>query len=216
MYNRCVGLMTILFSLFFFSQSSFAQIRLGIKGGGNLYDNYQPGTKYFVSEPGLGFHAGAYGDYVITGTLYARVEALFSTRGLNLTEPSFGERIRYERESSYLDLPVTANYYIFNKFYVHAGIMPSMFIQEYRSITRDSEGFKVEGNDQFRNYERWQFAGVAGASYNFTLFGQELEAGARYSMAFTRTNERIRDVRASRDPKYMMLQAYIAYKIFEF
>jgi hypothetical protein len=57
---------------------------------------------------------------------------------------------------------------------------------------------------------------MIGASYNFTVFNQNFEGGLRYSMGLTKTNERIREVRASHDPKYMMLQAYIAYKLFEF
>lgn len=203
-------------ALIFASTSLFAQISVGVKGGVNLYDNYQVGTKYFVSQPNVGFHAGVFGNYEVSDKIHARVEALFSTRGLYLTEYVNGDQINYERESSYIDFPVTASYPVWNNLRIHAGVVPSLFVQEYRSITRDADGFSVEQGDEFRAYERWQFGAVAGASYDFVLFDKFFEAGARYSMGLTRTNELIRDVRASRDPKYMMFQAYIAVRIFEF
>jgi len=193
-----------------------AQIKVGAKAGANLYDNYQAGNKYFVSKPHAGFHLGAYGDYGFGEKLYARVEVLFSTRGLYLSEYANGTRIDYERESSYIDIPVSANYNVWKSLNVHGGVITSLFLEEYKSVTKNAEGFRVDQNDQFKSYERWQFGGFIGASYNFTLFDQQIEAGARYNMAFTRTNELIREVRASRDPKYMMLQVYLAYKIFEF
>lgn len=194
------------------------KINIGVKAGANLYDNYQLGAKYFVSAPNAGFHAGVYGDYgldFLNQDFTARVEALFSTRGLYLSEYIDGQRIDYERESSYADFPVSLNYNILENLRIHAGVVSSLFIEEYRSVTKDAEGFRVEEGDQFRSYERWQFGALAGASYTFSLMDQSFEAGVRYSMAFTRTNELIREVRASRDPRYMMLQVYIAYTLFE-
>jgi hypothetical protein len=193
-----------------------AQIRLGVKAGANFYDTYQASNRYFVSKPNTGFHAGVYGDYGFSEKLYGRVEVLLSTRGLYLSEYVDGERIDYERESSYIDIPVSANYTVWKSLSVHAGVISSLFVDEYKSVTKDDEGFKVEESDQFKSYERWQFGAFAGASYNFKLFDQEIEAGVRYSMAVTRTHELIREVRASRDPKYMMVQIFLAYKIFEF
>jgi len=200
------------------SEPGSSAITLGVKAGANLYDTYQKGTKFFVSSPGAGFHAGVYGDYnlaFVSPGFSARLEALFSTRGLYLSEYTNDERIDYEREASYIDFPVSVNYKLWKNLSVHAGIVPSLFVEEYRSITKNAEGFKVDEGDQFRSYERWQFAGMAGASYTFEIMDQPLQAGARYSMAFTRTNELIRDVRASRDPKYMMLQVYLAYKLLQ-
>jgi hypothetical protein len=203
--------------ILFSSQSVLAQIHIGVKAGGNLYDNYQLGQKYFVSEPYAGFHAGVFGDYYfVPEKLHARVEALFSTRGLHLSEYVDGYHVDYERESSYVDFPVSANYKIWKNLKIHAGLVPSLFVQEYRSITRDASGLKVEEGDQFRSYERWQFGALAGASYGFKLFDKNFEAGARYCMAFTRSNELIRNVRASRDPRYMMVQLSITCAIFEF
>lgn len=200
------------------TSSSIPKIAIGVKAGGNLYDTYQAGTKYFVSSPHAGFHAGLYGDYALdflSPKLAASLEALFSTRGLYLSEYVNGRRIDYERESSYIDLPVALNYGLWDRIRIHAGIVPSLFIEEYRSITKDSEGRKTGEGDQFRSYERWQFGAMAGVAYPFALFDRSFEAGARYSMGLTRTNELIRDVRASRDPKYMMVQVYIAFRVFE-
>lgn len=196
-----------------------SRIKIGLKAGGNLYDTYQAGNKYFVSTPHAGFHAGAYGDYhfsLFNQDVTARAEALFSTRGMYLSEYINGNRIDYEREASYVDFPVSINYQVWKKLSVHAGLVASLFVEEYRSVTKDAEGFKVEEGDQLRSYERWQFGALAGVSYPFELMGQNFEGGVRYSMGLTRTSELIRDVRASRDPKYMMLQLYIAYKVFEF
>lgn len=200
------------------SNPASSAITLGVKAGANLYDTYQGGTKFFVSTPGAGFHAGLYGDYTlafISPDFSARLEALFSTRGLYLSEYTDNQRIDYEREASYIDFPVSVNYKLWKNLSIHAGLVPSLFVEEYRSVTKNGEGLKVDEGDQFRSYERWQFAGMAGASYTFEIMDQPLEAGARYSMAFTRTNELIRDVRASRDPKYMMVQVYLAYRLLQ-
>ena len=195
------------------------KITVGLKAGGNLYDTYQAGNKYYVSTPHAGFHAGVYGDYqfsLLRQDLAVRAEALFSTRGLYLSEYINGTRVNYEREASYVDFPVSVNYQLWKKLSIHAGVVPSLFVEEYRAVTKDAEGFKIAEGDQFRSYERWQFGALAGVSYPFELMGQNFEGGVRYNMAFTRTSELIRDVRASRDPKYMMLQLYLTYKVFEF
>jgi hypothetical protein len=215
MIKNCLNLFILMVALFVTSPLS-AQIRTGAKAGANFYDNYQTSNRYFVSKPNTGFHVGVYGDYGFSEKLYGRVEVLLSTRGLYLSEYVDGGRIDYERESSYIDIPVSANYTIWKSLNVHAGVVSSIFVDEYKSVTKDEEGFRVDEGDQFKNYERWQFGAFVGASYNFKLFDREIEAGLRYNMAVTRTNELIREVRASRDPKYMMIQVFLAYKIFEF
>jgi len=91
-----------------------------------------------------------------------------------------------------------------------------LFLDEYRSINTDQEGFKVLENNQFRSYERWQLGIMVGASYPFTLFDQYFVGSVRYSMALTPALELTHGTQASRDPKYMMLQASIAYKIMSF
>lgn len=200
----------------FLSSSATAQIMLGVKAGANLYDNYQSGGKYYVSKPHTGFHAGVYGNYLILSEISVQAEALFSTRGSYLSEYVNGERIDHERQASYIDIPVLLSYKVMPAVSVHAGVLSSLFVDEYRSIAKNSNGFSVAENDQLKSYERWQFGALAGASYNFTLFDQNLEAGARLSMALTDTHEKVRDARASRDPKFMMIQLYLAYNVFTF
>ncbi|MBT1697967.1 outer membrane beta-barrel protein [Fulvivirgaceae bacterium PWU4] len=198
------------------SGSATAQIMLGAKAGANLYDNYQSGSKYYVSKPHTGFHVGVYGDYLISSEMSVRAEALFSTRGSYLSEYVNGERIDYEQQASYIDIPVSLSYRVMPAVSVHAGVLSSLFVDEFRSITKNSGGFGLPDNDQLKSYERWQFGALAGASYNFTLMDHGLEAGARMSVALTNTHEPVRQARASRDPKFMMIQLYLAYNIFTF
>lgn len=214
MVRNTVNLLIVSATLFL-SSSATAQIMLGMKAGANLYDNYQSGSKYYVSKPQAGFHAGIYGDYLISSAISVRAEALFSTRGSYLSEYVNGERFDHEQQASYIDLPVSLSYKLMPAVSVHAGVLSSLFVDEFRSITKNS-GFVVPNNDQLKSYERWQFGALAGASYNFTLLDHGLEAGARISVALTNTHEPIRQARASRDPKFMMIQLYLAYNIFTF
>ncbi|MCZ8216991.1 MAG: porin family protein [Cyclobacteriaceae bacterium] len=198
-----------------------AQVSVGAKAGLNVYDNYQTGTKYYTSSPGLGFHLGAYGDYdlseLLVNNLHVKVEALLSTRGANLSEfTSNGDKIDHDRQSIYIDIPTALTYNIGDKFNLEGGVVTSLFLNEYRSITKDQQGFKIDEGDQFRTYERLQFGFLAGATYEFMLFDQTFVGGLRYNMALTPAFESIRDSRASRAPMYMMLQASLAYRIFDF
>jgi hypothetical protein len=199
------------------SIGAFAQITAGVKAGLNIYDNYQAGTKYYTSTPGAGFHFGVFGNYPFTEKIAARVESLLSTRGVSLSESTLsGVRINYDRQAAYLDFPTYATYNVWDKLNAEAGLVTSVFLNEFRSITTDVEGFKVEEGDQFRSYNRVQFALMAGATYEFTLFNQTFVGGLRYNMGLTPTFELIRDARAGRQPRYMMLQASLAYKILDF
>ena len=215
MVKNSVNLLIVLTTLFL-SSSATAQITLGVKAGANLYDNYQSGSKYYVSQPHTGFHAGVYGDYLISPAISVRAEGLFSTRGSYLSEYVNGERIDHEQQASYVDIPVSLHYKLMPAVSVHAGVLSSLFVDEFRSITKNASGLRVSDNDQLKSYERWQFGALAGASYNFTLSDHGLEAGARVSAALTNTHEPIRQARASRDPKFMMIQLYLAYNIFTF
>jgi hypothetical protein len=209
---KSVASCLILLSIF--SADAIAQVSIGVKAGANAYDNYQTGKKDFVSRPNVGLHAGIYGNYVITAMLEARVEALFSTRGSYLKEFRSNVSVEHHRQASYIDFPITASYNIWGRFRLHGGLVPSLFLQEYRSITTDNAGFAVDQGDQLRSYERWQLGFLAGASYDFQLFERSFEGGARGSFGLTRTNELIRDVDAGNNLKYMMAQLYLAYKIF--
>lgn len=211
---RCTTLIVIVFSIFSFP--TIAQFNLGVKAGGNVYDNYQTGNKIFVSQPHAGFHAGMFCDYVITGRASARVEALFSTRGLYLTQNQNGSATKYERESSYLDIPVVIQYKIAGNFSIHAGVVPSVFIKEYRSTTLNGSGSAIAGGDEFHSYERFQMGVCAGASYAFELFNRSMEIGARASTALTRTNELVRQARVADNPRYIMFQPYLAVNLFTF
>lgn len=198
-----------------------AQVSVGAKAGLNVYDNYQTGTKYFTSSPGFGFHVGAYGDYdlstLLINNLHLKVEALLSTRGMNLGGfTSTGESVDYDRQSIYIDIPTALTYNLGDKINIEAGVVTSLFLNEYRSITKDQQGFKIDEGDQFRTYERLQFGFLAGVTYEFKLFDQTFIGGLRYNMALTPAFESIRDSRASRTPEYMMLQASLAYRILDF
>jgi hypothetical protein len=199
------------------SVAGYGQIAVGVKAGVNAFDNYQTGTKYYFSSPAFGFHAGAYGRYAINERLNAGVDVLLSTRGINLSEYTLnGGAVHNERQSLYIDIPTYASYTVWKKYSLDLGIVSSLFLNEYRSITTNEHGFKIEDDDQFRSYERWQFGLMAGAQYSFSLFDQNFSAGLRYNIAITPAFELIRDARASRDPKYLMAHVFIACKFLEF
>ena len=93
----------------------------GVKGGLNI-------TGMTNSEEGqskTGFVVGAFADYRFTQKFALSVDALYSRQGV-----SFGKTgdVRSKTRLNYLNVPILANYYIFDGLAVKAGIQPGFLL----------------------------------------------------------------------------------------
>lgn len=112
---------------------SFAQLNVGGKAGLN-YSIY--GTKVDPepdpkpeSDSGIGFHVGAYMEYMFSDNLGIRPELLYSARGTKSTDEStfdlFGSTVTTKTESnntlSYIELPILLAFKPSENFGIHFG-----------------------------------------------------------------------------------------------
>ena len=134
----------------------------GVKGGLNI-------TGMTNSEEGqskTGFVVGAFADYRFTQKFALSVDALYSRQGV-----SFGKTgdVRSKTRLNYLNVPILANYYIFDGLAVKAGIQPGFLLSGKAVAKGDISGI-LHGAD---------FAIPIGISYDCP-FGIILEA--RYNI----------------------------------
>lgn len=89
-----------------FSIVSQAQIRLGVKGGGNLaYSVFDPEISFDV-QPLLGFHLGGFAHFGIADNIGVQVELLYSTQGTRIDADAFGVQFELKDRLNYLAIPV--------------------------------------------------------------------------------------------------------------
>lgn len=141
----------------------------GVKGGLNI-------TGMTNSEGGqskTGFVVGAFADYRFTQKFALSVDALYSRQGI-----SFGktEDIRSKTRLNYLNVPILANYYIFDGLAVKAGIQPGFLLSGKAVAKGDGHTEKEDISGALHGAD---FAIPIGISYDCP-FGIILEA--RYNI----------------------------------
>ena len=136
----------------------------GVKGGLNI-------TGMTNSEEGqskTGFVVGAFADYRFTQKFALSVDAFYSRQGV-----SFGKTgdVRSKTRLNYLNVPILANYYIFDGLAVKAGIQPGFLLKA-----------KNNDVDVKAAYKKADVAVPVGVSY---LFNCGLILDARYNIGLT-------------------------------
>ena len=101
--------------LFLSVQSTFAQTRIGIKGGLNLADmNGKSDGESVGSDTDLitGFHVGVVADITFADSFFFQPGILFSTKGFKVEEESLGVTATATTNTSYLEVPLNVGYRI--------------------------------------------------------------------------------------------------------
>jgi len=109
----------LILSLIAFSYATKAQIRFGIKGGGNLANGSVTirGTST-DSKPVISFHVGAVLEAQLADRLYLEPNLLFSRKGASIDMTStISQKVTY----SYLELPVNVVYEVIDYLTIGGG-----------------------------------------------------------------------------------------------
>jgi hypothetical protein len=119
------AILLIFFLSQLFVQSSFAQIKIGVKAG-FTFANLNGGFASHNNRFRLGGHLGGYGNYALNDKMGIQVEMLLNQKGtINRNFPNTWVRINY------LDLPVLFTYSFTDQFSAHAGLEFSVPISAY-------------------------------------------------------------------------------------
>ncbi len=99
-------LFTLCIILCTFSIASQAQIRAGVKGGGNIsYTIFDPELVFDVKVL-PGFHLGGFVHFGFADNLGVQAELLYSTQGTRIEEDAFGVEFELRDRLNYLAIPV--------------------------------------------------------------------------------------------------------------
>lgn len=173
------------------ASAALAQERqIGLKAGINVASLVFDGDEVdSYNERRIGFAAGGFGVWPLSGPTAIQVEALFSQKGAKFSEES--EDLAATLELDYLDIPVMLRVQGpaigSNRLHFFGG--PSV---SYRSAARSKlayEGFDFdEGSiDNIENeIERFDFGVVAGAGLDI---GRRIVVDARYSWGLRTVNK---------------------------
>jgi len=142
----------------------------GIKGGLSYSDLKGSGTSIFTSRDQLKtFHAGLYGQYGFTRFTSVQVEALYSRKGFQSTNPAGGQQ---DNRLDYLALPVLFVGNITETLSFHLGPQVAV-LTSARSGNTDLDVSQS-------GYHRFDFGGVAGAEARLG----PARLGVRYDLSF--------------------------------
>ncbi|MEO0331423.1 MAG: porin family protein [Bacteroidota bacterium] len=186
-----VGLVTI--------SVSYAQIGIGIKGGGNVARCIGGGCddEDIESLAKLGYHVGLVGNIIISQRFDLQVEVLYSTQGAR-SDPFTIESDNPDTDgipvkeviirNNYLNLPVMLKFYPLDKLYIHAGLYLGLLLEStsetvFPQIQSVPGGSLIsDTKDLFNDLD----LGIGGGiGYNF---GYRLTAEARYQYGLSDTS----------------------------
>lgn len=192
------GITLFIFQLLALGLNVHAQkILLGIKAGPQYCMIYGNLAEEMEAKPRLGWHAGAYANFVLNKRLSLSTEISFSHKGYSRKYAlGFDNTItgRDIFKLNYLDFPILLNVAVSPKFKISAGLMPALFIN----------GKVVSLGKQYPIY--WTYhsgiSALAGVSYGIKKF----DIGLRYAIDISMI------IKQSYLPM-MFFQSYLAYNI---
>ncbi|UWY28447.1 PorT family protein [Flavobacterium sp. TR2] len=164
-----------------FSFTNAQNVKFGVKGGINL--STFTGDIENVSSK-VGFQAGGFAELKLSDKFSIQPEVLYSAQGAKIKEN--GETYTYKENinTSYLNVPVLAKYYIVNKFSVEAGPQIGFLLgAKSKWEETSSEGEKYSGNESVKDsFKSVDFGLNVGAGYDFT---ENISAGVRYNFGMS-------------------------------
>jgi hypothetical protein len=151
------------------ANSSSAQIKAGIKGGGNFSNFYNNDGDLSIWEFRTGYHAGVYTKFSL-GPFAFQPELLYNVKGRN------GNNVRYRLD--YLELPVLFGINITRLLNIHFGPYAS-YLTDGRVMTRVTNGtFTIREEFGRTNFRDLDYGIAAGAQVEL----RNWNIGLRYNL----------------------------------
>jgi hypothetical protein len=159
------------------NNSTFAQMRAGVKGGLNVSNLYIDDID--DENARFGFNAGIYGQVFSTDAFAIQPELLFSTKGSRAEyDGLIDQTIKYNL--NYLDLPVLAVFKLGESAEIHIGPYASYLLGANVSYSGDA-GNGTDDIDK-DNLKSFDYGLAGGFGLNFGM----MQVGARYNYGFVK------------------------------
>ena len=181
----------------FIVNGAVAQIKVGVKAGGNLSNV----TNLSNTKVKFGFHGGAFAEFVITDKFSIQPELLYSSQGYDI------EDSKWSYTFGYINVPVLLKVNITQNFSAEFGPQIGILLSADRKTDNSSLSRKEYCNSI-------DAAAVASVSYTFA---EKFVVNARYNVGITEVfNDKARGVifNGSKDvkPKNSVIQLSFGYK----
>ena len=153
-------------------------VYFGVKGGVNFSSFNGDGYDDFVNpEERTSFHLGLLAEIPVSDRFSIQPEVLYSAQGYDIASIDGGDDIEYQLD--YINVPVLAKVYLFNRFSLEAGPQIGFLVHEEvdSNPTGDGGDFNLN-NDQFKKVD---FGVGLGASYKISNFF----ISGRYTLGLT-------------------------------
>lgn len=173
---------TICLILCAFASVSQAQIRLGVKGGGNLsFLIYDP-EQQFDNRPSVGFHLGGFVHYGFAESLGIQVELLYSTQGGRsegeFSDGSFLFDAEIRDNFNYLMLPILFKFTSSSGFTAEIGPSINFLLKAEETTELSSGGQNISTDEDIKEL-------LTGTDIMLALgLGYELPSGLSFNGRF--------------------------------
>lgn len=155
----------MLMSTAFISAQEF--VYFGVKGGVNFSSFTGDGYDDFVDpEERTSFHLGLLAEIPVSDRFSIQPEVLYSAQGYDISSMDGADDVEFQLD--YINVPVLAKFYLFNRFSLEAGPQIGFLVNKEIDTNPTGDGGDISINDD--NYKDVDFALGLGASYKFSNF----------------------------------------------
>lgn len=155
-----------------------------------------------------GFVAGLEGIYQASDAFAVSAGLLYSQQGAFSKTEMLGAKVKHSLEFDYLNIPVLAQYYLFDGFAVKLGVQPG-FLLSAKSVDKSSGSVSgTETEDIKDKHNSFDFSIPVGASYEYSNFVFDV----RYNIGVTGVIKDEYLANDKKNPKHGVLQVTIGYK----
>ncbi len=142
-------------------------VYFGVKGGVNFSSFTGDGYDDFVDpEERTSFHLGLLAEIPVSDRFSIQPEVLYSAQGYDIASRDNANDVEYQLD--YINVPVLAKFYLFNRFSIEAGPQIGFLVHEEVDTNPTGDGGDFElGEDQFKSVD---FGVGLGLSYKFSNF----------------------------------------------
>lgn len=153
-------------------------IYFGVKGGVNFSSFNGDGYDDFVDpEERTSFHLGLLAEIPVSDRFSIQPEVLYSAQGYDISSIDGGDDVEYQLD--YINVPVLAKVYLFNRFSIEAGPQIGFLVHEEVDTNPTGDGGDFNLNDD--QFKKVDFGVGLGASYKFSNFF----ISGRYTLGLT-------------------------------
>ena len=153
-------------------------VYFGVKGGVNFSSFNGDGYDDFVDpEERTSFHLGLLAEIPVSDRFSIQPEVLYSAQGYDISSIDGGDDIEYQLD--YINVPVLAKVYLFNRFSLEAGPQIGFLVHEEVDSNPTGDGGDFNLNDD--QFKKVDFGVGIGASYKISNFF----ISGRYTLGLT-------------------------------